>query len=147
MKPRLSRFLIPALLLFATLVVSLTTVLAYQTLNTLDYSQYWVDHTWEVMNQVERIMGSAKDAETGVRGFLLTGDDAYLAPYNQALQDLPRGLDRFQLLTRDNASQRARVIVLRATVEERLSLLSDFIALRRENDSDGVRAMILSGTA
>ena len=67
MKLRSSRVVVPALLLLAVIIVSLTTALAYRTLNTLDYSQYWVDHTWEVISQVENIMGSAKDAETGVR--------------------------------------------------------------------------------
>jgi signal transduction histidine kinase len=41
------------------------------------------------MDQVERIMSSAVDAKTGNRGFLLTDDVTYLAPYTSALHDLP----------------------------------------------------------
>ena len=146
MKLRSSRVAIPALLLFAVIVVSVTTLLAYQTLNTLDYSQYWVDHTWEVLNQVERIMSSAKDAETGVRGYLITDDRSYLAPYDQALIDLPKGMANFRSLTRDNQSQVARGAIFQATVDERLSLLAETARLRESGESDSMHALVVSGT-
>ena len=49
-----------------------------------------------------------KDAESGERGFLLTGDESYLAPYNSAIAALPRGLKELKDLTSDNPRQQAR---------------------------------------
>ncbi len=146
MKLRTNRVVVPALLLLAVIIVSLTTALAYRTLNTLDYSQYWVDHTWEVINQVEHIMGSAKDAETGVRGYLITDDTSYLTPYNRALVELPKSMQRFQLLTRDNPAQKERGELFAATIEQRLDLLAETARLRESGETDSMHALVVSGT-
>jgi CheY-like chemotaxis protein len=41
----------------------------------------WVSHAHEVLAKLEAALSSLKDAETGQRGYLLTGDPAYLDPY------------------------------------------------------------------
>lgn len=146
MKLRSSRIMVPALLIVAVIIVSLTTLLAYRTLNTLDYSQYWVDHTWEVINQVEHVMSSAKDAETGVRGYLITDDASYLAPYNRALVELPKSMQQFRSLTRDNPAQVERGAVFQATIDERLALLAETARLRETGETDSMHALVVSGT-
>src|SRR5665213_1072157 len=88
MKASSSRYLVPLLLLAATLVVVVNAAFAFRAVNELLTSENWVEHTWKVINETETIMGSAKDAETGNRGYLVTGDEAYLQPYNQAVHDL-----------------------------------------------------------
>jgi signal transduction histidine kinase len=138
--------LIPALLFGAIAVVLLNSVMAVRALATLDSSQFWVEHTWQVINQVERIMGSAKDAETGVRGFLVTGDPIYLEPYDHGSAELPAELDAFASLTHDNPTQIRKLSEMRAVVAERLNLLQQDIALRRANENDEVHALVLSGT-
>ena len=47
----------------------------------------WVAHTFEVREHVNLLMGVAKDAETGQRGYVLTGNAEYLEPYLQAVTD------------------------------------------------------------
>ncbi len=93
MKPKANRVFVPVLLLAAFVVVGLNTWLAFRSINSLIDSQYQVDHTWQSINQVERIMGLAKDAETGNRGYLITGEERYLEPYLSARQQLPIDLD------------------------------------------------------
>ena len=44
------------------------------------------DHTREILNSVQRLFSTVQDAETGQRGFLLTGEERYLAPYYLAIQ-------------------------------------------------------------
>jgi signal transduction histidine kinase len=145
MKSRANRFVVPALLLAATVVVALNALFAFRAVGSLLESEHWVEHTWRVINQVEIIMSSAKDAETGNRGFLITGDEAYLQPYHDARRELPRELDEFQRLTVDNPSQQARITEMRAVLEQRLSLLAEGIELRRNSKND-LRALVLSGT-
>src|ERR1700754_3102833 len=123
MKSRPSRLLIPSLLIFAAVVVALNAWAGFRAIQSLHDSEYWVAHTWQVINQVESIMSSAKDAETGSRGYLITGDEAYLAPYTAARRDLPGELDRFKSLTVDNPSQRLHLSEMRAVLDERLDLL------------------------
>ena len=89
MTPKLSRSFIPILLLGATLIVSLNAWIAFRAVQSLNDSQHWVEHTWQVINQVEQIMSSAKDAETGNRGFLLTGDESTWSLTRARLRSYP----------------------------------------------------------
>jgi signal transduction histidine kinase len=146
MKPKASRILVPALLFVATVVVALNAWFAFRAVASLLESDYWVEHTWRTLSQVERIMSSAKDAETGSRGYLITGDDDYLQPYYSATRDLPTEINQFQALTSDNPSQQHRISEMRAIVEQRLALLQQGIDLRRSGSTGTVRLLVLSGT-
>jgi signal transduction histidine kinase len=146
MKPRANRFIVPALLLVATVIVALNAWFAFRAVGSLLESEHWVEHTWQVINNVERIMSSAKDAETGNRGFLITGEENYLEPYNDAIRELPKELDDFQHLTSDSPTQQARITEMRAVLEQRLALLQQGIDLRRSGSKDMVRPLVLSGT-
>jgi len=134
------------LLLAAVVVVALNTWLAFRSIHILLSSEAWVQHTLQVINQVEIIMSSAKDAETGNRGFLITGEEDYLDPYTTALRALPSEIDTFASLTADNVSQQQRLFDLRAVLDQRLALLAEGISERREGNKDEVRLLVLSGT-
>lgn len=146
MRSRPSRLLIPSLLILTAVVVALNAWFGFRAIQSLHDSEYWVAHTWQVINQVESVMSSVKDAETGNRGYLITGDEAYLEPYTIARRELPEKLDHFSSLTADNASQHVRLVEMRAVLEQRMNLLEQGIDLRRENNRDTVRSMVLSGT-
>ncbi len=73
----------------------------------------WVDHTYEVSQEIAEFRVVSERAETGRRGLLLTGQKRFLDVYNQSSADLRRHLDRMQALTRDNPSQQRRVERLR----------------------------------
>lgn len=146
MKSRPSRLLIPSLLILAAVVVALNAWFGFHAIQSLHDSEYWVAHTWQVINQVESIMSSAKDAETGNRGYLITGDESYLEPYTIARRELGDKLDHFASLTADNPSHTHRLVEMRAVLEQRLNLLQQGIDLRKGNDHETVRSMVLSGT-
>jgi signal transduction histidine kinase len=146
MKPKANRILVPALLLIALVVVGLNTWLAIRAIDSLTDSHYWVDHTWQSINQVERIMGLVKDAETGNRGYLITGEEQYLEPYLTAKQQLPPDLDRLRSLTSNDPTQKANLVEMRSAINRRLDLLERGIALRRSGSADSSHALILSGT-
>ncbi|MEO6801993.1 MAG: CHASE3 domain-containing protein [Granulicella sp.] len=146
MKPQVNRILVPALLAAAVIIVSLNAWTAFRSLTVLLNEENLVQHTWQVINQVEIIMGSAKDAETGSRGYLITGDQDYLSPYFQALQSLPRQIDRLKFLTSDSPDQQRRIVEMRSVTQERISLLQQGINLRRSGHSDGLHALIVTGT-
>ncbi len=147
MRAKTKDTLVPVLLSAAILVVALNALFAFHTVRVLLDSEDWVQHTWQVIYQVELIMSSAKDAETGTRGYLITGDDKYLEPAVVARQQLPGELDTFDRLTRDNATQKPRVVEMRAVMEERLATLQRGLDLRRESGNlDAVRPMVTTGT-
>jgi len=146
MKSKSIRALVPFLLFGAVIVVALNAWFAFRSVQVLVQGEVELQHTWQVILQVEKVMSSAKDAETGNRGYLITGDEAYLQPYNESLVDLPLELDTFASLTSDDPSQQVRLVEMRAVLQQRLELLKKGIELRREGDSDSVQAIVVSGT-
>src|SRR3954466_12020588 len=71
-------------------------------LRTIERSNRRIDHTREVVIELERALSTLKDAETGQRGYLLTGDDAYLEPFRAASARMDGTLARLTTLTSDN---------------------------------------------
>jgi signal transduction histidine kinase/CHASE3 domain sensor protein len=146
MKARTSQSIISSLLFGAILVVTLNAWVAYRAVETLTQSQFWVAHTWQVINAVERVLGSLKDAETGTRGYLLTGDDSYLAPYALAKAALPQELNQLQRLTTDNPQEQERVAEMRAVIDQRLQTLDEGVKERSEGNTNSIRLFVLTGT-
>ena len=66
-----------------------------------------VGHTLRVENSLDQILLSVADAETGQRGYLLTGDETYLAPFHQASSQIDSELQHLNELISDSPSQRA----------------------------------------
>jgi signal transduction histidine kinase len=145
MKLPFRRTLFPILLLIAAIIVFLNAWWAFQSVRTLTTNAYWLAHSWQVVHQVERVLGSAVNAETGERGYLITGMDSYLEPYTTARQELPGELDRLQSLTSDNPSQEERIKDLRATLDRRMLVLERAIDLRRQRGSGISAPVLISG--
>jgi len=144
MKPRIKRNLFPVLLLVAALIVFLNAWWAFQAVRTLATNAYWLAHSWQVVHQVERVLGSAVNAETGERGYLISGMDSYLEPYTIARQELPGELAHLQSLTSDNPTQQARIQDLRATLQRRFAVLQRAIDMRQHGGPD-LSTPLLSG--
>jgi signal transduction histidine kinase/DNA-binding response OmpR family regulator/CHASE3 domain sensor protein len=94
-------------------------ILAFQIVKLTD-AAHWVDHTDEVMGRVSEIQTQVVDQETGIRGYLLSGDRAFLAPYERA-QPLPMFAAVHDLVA-DNSPQQVRLDVARARYEAWLKL-------------------------
>ena len=144
------RKFIPILLCGAILFVVGNISIALRSVQSLEDSHRWVDHTWEVIAQVERLISAAKDAETGSRGYLLTGDEKFLEPYRKARTELPVSLSAFEQLTSDNQSQRVRAEEMRKIMEHRLFLSEQINGLRSSGgplDNDRMTENLDAGKA
>jgi signal transduction histidine kinase/CheY-like chemotaxis protein len=91
-------------------------------------AQRWVRHTYQVVEQINRVMADAQDAETGQRGFLLTHKPEFLAPYRAARSHVDADIAAFRDLTRDNASEQARARRLEGLLHERFSAFDATLA-------------------
>src|SRR5262245_1244856 len=96
---------------FAVLLVVLlmSTAMTRQRLAVQDSNQAWVTHTQQVMLELATVDSLLKDAETGQRGFLYTGELRYLAPYNTALSQLAPHIDKLASLTAENPRQKVHI--------------------------------------
>jgi methyl-accepting chemotaxis protein len=104
-----------------------------------------VDHTHKVLENLERTLSLLKDAETGQRGYLLTGLERYLEPYNGAKKDLGTGLANLAELISDNPNQRMRTQTLKPLVDEKLAELQQTIDLHKgEGGQDAALKLVLT---
>src|SRR6185437_13828218 len=103
-----------------------------------------VAHTYEVLAQINENLLAAEDAETGQRGFVITGEERYLEPYRGALTRLPQISDKIKTLTVDNPRQQRHVEELKLLIGSKLEELNQAIQLRREKGLDAASQVILS---
>lgn len=113
------------------LLLVVSSVASFFSIRNLLASAYWVDHTNTVILKLENTLSFMKDAETGQRGFLLTGDDRFLEPYKGAYDSVQATLNNLKELTQDNNEQQVAVEQLRLLVVRRQSLLRESIQVRK----------------
>jgi diguanylate cyclase (GGDEF)-like protein len=80
--------------------------------------------TYEIRDSVQAIQNDLVDAETGMRGYLLTGDDTFLEPYETGAGRLGSDLDALGALTDPDGTRIGRIERLRSLAYERIHLLS-----------------------
>jgi PAS domain S-box-containing protein len=95
----------------------------------------------EVIAQSEQLLSTLKDAETGQRGFVITGDEKYLELYNTALARLPADLDKLKAMKKVAVPAEALATIGRLA-REKLSELKTTIQLRRTSGFDAAAAVI-----
>ena len=85
-----------------------------------------------VINALDRVSTSVVDAETGERGFLITGHPNYLEPYNSALAELDGEMAHLAGLVADNPAQSGAVAALRDAIDLKLAQLRETIDVHQD---------------
>src|SRR5665647_1008424 len=126
----------------ALLLIAVLLLLPERSFNRARDAEQLVSHTLRVLNASGLLLSTMEDAETGQRGYLLTGDDGYLQPYRSALSKQSLARQDLRQLTADNSGQQARIGKLDQLVETRLSGSSRIIALYRTDGRNAALAAI-----
>ncbi|HLM69150.1 MAG TPA: CHASE3 domain-containing protein, partial [Longimicrobium sp.] len=116
----------------ALLVLALC-ALTYQAVQRSRASTAAVTRTHEVIIRLETTLSDVRDAETGQRGFLLTGEERYLEPYRSGTQRFGRDLERLRELTSETPSQQRRIEVLRRVGAEKMAFMTELVRVRAES--------------
>ena len=98
--------------LVAIAAVMVIGVLSYQSLHTTEATAESLTHTAEVQSHIQVLLSTLKDAETGQRGYLLTGREDYLAPFLDAKNVLPAQFASLAALVANDPAQRVRLETL-----------------------------------
>ena len=106
----------------------------------------WQNHTYEVLNTLGETAVRLDDAETGQRGYLLTGQDASLDPYNRAIANLGLVIGHLKRLTSDNANQQKRIQTLEPLVEKKLAELQTTIDLYQKAGPSAAHQVVIEGS-
>jgi PAS domain S-box-containing protein len=106
----------------------------------------WRGHTYEVLNSLDETVGQLSDAETGQRGYLLTGDEAYLEPYRSAIKSIDQIVAHLKNLTSDNPNQQKRIQALEPLIEKKLAEMLSTVDLRRNKGAAAATGVVLEGS-
>lgn len=128
----------------ALLVVGGVGVVAYRSLGESIDSSDWVIHTHKVKETINQVLSALKDAETGQRGFLLTGEERYLEPYTSGAREIDRRIQDLRDLTSDNRNQQKRVSELEPLAAAKLAELAEAIGLRRQRGERAAVEVVLT---
>ena len=125
--------LLGAALLLLILVAGTT----YLGLQRYREDERWVRHTYQVMNAANRLLGGLTSAETNQRGYVLAEEPEYKEAYRLDLADVDEAIAELRRLTKDNATQQARLDRLEPLVGTRIHLLAAAVTAR---DTSGLAA-------
>ena len=116
------------------LILIITSVASYSSISNLLDGSKWVDHTDSVIIKLDNTLSVLRDAESGPRGFLLTGDTTYLLSYNTATDRINILLDSIQEMTSDNPAQQRHIEELRPVIFKPIVLIGQIIDQKRTNN-------------
>lgn len=129
---------------FALSLATLTTIglISYQSTNELIETSLQENHTYQVLSQLEDLNLQVTNAETGQRGYILTGEQRYLEPYNAAIQVLNQKVEKLQELTADNPKQQSRLDILQSLIDQKLAELKETIDLRQNQGFEAAQKVV-----
>jgi methyl-accepting chemotaxis protein len=87
------------------ILMTSVSVVVYSSITSIIDASKWVNHTYVVIRTGEDVAGAMVDMETGQRGFMVTGIDEYLEPYNDGIVRFDRLIKKGKELTSDNTAQ------------------------------------------
>ncbi len=124
-----------ALVLLVTLVAFLLSLQAQQ-------ADRWLRHSLEIESRLNQVQTLITDAETGQRGYLLTGRESYLAPYEAATRQLGLQLDALASETKNNPFHEQALQTLRKQIDSKLGELQQTIDLHSSGAAGKALAVV-----
>lgn len=138
MKTVIGRRFISAFCLALALVFG-NAIVSYRSTRTLIENNGWVLHTQQILVELNALLATMTDAETGQRGYLLTNNESFLEPYKSSADKITENIKRIRDLTAENPVQQSRITALKEKSDIRFSTLQKGIDLYRQDGLDVVQ--------
>lgn len=122
--------------------VSLLTV---RSVRSLEESRESVDHSYAVIQTLDRLLIALDETETGQRGYVITGDTTFLAPHYEGLTNARSALANLRSLVADDSVQQASLEVLAAEAMEKTDQSVEIVAVRRQSGAAAATDMVRTG--
>jgi PAS domain S-box-containing protein len=129
----------------ALVILSLVNGFSYWSITRFISTADKVRNSQTVLRDLENLMSLLKDAETGQRGYIITGEERYLEPYLQATVEIERQTKALQHLLRDRFEQQQRFNKLEPLIAKRFDIIEENIALRRTQGFEAAQRLVLTG--
>jgi CheY-like chemotaxis protein/signal transduction histidine kinase len=128
--------------LLAVVAVVIIALLSYQSLQTTASTARNLTQSVELLRRLQAMLSTLKDAETGQRGFLLTGEESYLTPYTDAKDALPDEIKAVHALLGNRPEQARRLDALESVANLKMAELESTIVSRRAGHSEAALAVV-----
>jgi PAS domain S-box-containing protein len=129
----------------AGMILLLVVGLLYRNGRSFIEASQWVSHTHEVLTELEATLSAVAEALAATDGYIITGQEVFLKPYQLAGPALRAHLDQLKSLTSDNPYQQRRLAVLEGAVAEKLDSLQHKIDLRNEKGFAAAQQRVATG--
>jgi PAS domain S-box-containing protein len=144
------RFILPlrskiAAGLVTAILVLIIGVIAWWALERAAHASEEVAHTSQVLLEQQKLLSGLADAETSARGYALTGDTSFLAPFEAARLAVPASIQRLRQLTTDHPIQATRLDTLESVALQQVQLNDQIIRFRREKGFELASDVIKTG--
>jgi PAS domain S-box-containing protein len=139
------RFGVIAGFLALLVILVINTVIVRHQLAVQVGNQEWFSHSRRVVQELRITEALVKDAETGQRGFLYTGKQSYLLPYDRASAQMDGHLQSLVDLIGDNLKEQAEAADLRVLIHKKLAEVAQTISLFRSGDAQAAKTLVMSG--
>jgi len=120
-------------------------VVSYLSVVRLNENAARLEHTHEVLSRLESLLSAVTNCESAGRGYVITGDEGYLEPYQQSAEIVNVQARRLRELTADNPAQQQRLDLVVPLVTDRLASLRTVIELRKNQGFAAAQSEILAG--
>jgi len=120
-------------------------VVSYRTITGLVETSKWVEHTHQVLSEIDVLLFQMNQAEAEQRNYLIAGDEGYLEHYKVAVMTVNQKMEQLRQLTRDNPTQQQRLDIIEPLVKSRLAVLEETTELRRNEGFQAAQALVSSG--
>ena len=110
-----------------TVLVSISLLTYRNLINYIDEVSL-IRHSNKVLQAVQDVLSSIKDAETGHRGYQLTRDSVYLLPYFSSLNELPGQIKKLDSLLSQNIRQSKKADTLNLLIENQFAIISQILS-------------------
>jgi PAS domain S-box-containing protein len=104
-------------------------VFSYKRITALAESAALLNHTTRVTLELEKVLGALKDAETGHRGYLMTHDARFLAPFKQGLTEYAENIRAIKNLIVDNPEQQRKLAAVELLAQRREAYMRKMVEL------------------
>lgn len=142
---RVSRLPEMAMLCISLLVVCAIALISYRNIYFMEAASEQRSVSREIRYESMRLLSMLVDAETGQRGFLLTGKEQYLEPYHHAVLEIPRSLELLENLNTSSLDHHVDLGRLERLTSAKLDELNESIELYRSGNATQVRSILDSG--
>ena len=120
-------------------------VMAYRSINTLANTSQVVAHTHLVLERLADVLNVLQDAEIGARGYIITGDESFLQPYQNAETKIVTTVNKLRAQISDNAVQQKRIAQAEPIIVAKIALTKRQIEMRKARELDALTKLVQTG--